>query len=506
MIVPLAEDVAQAYSLRPVTSRELLEAGLKELYESAGRKLPPELTKRLDGATDPAAFLSVVVDARVSLGKVDELTVPRAFVVAAKGFTRATDAFCGLSLRGNTSPMSSDAEFGLGFELDGATGEAWLTYVLGTQMANQAVIPSPASFPWHVTRVIPGSPASRAGMRVGDVVTHVGEQVVDAKSHNSLFRLLAAPTVSPMAQFGQIERPTTATSFRVKREGAAVAEFKLLRDGYTPESIFGVTRRENGLWDFLIDREAKIGYVRVGVVEPPAGGAFEEAVTGLIQGGAAGLVLDLRWCPGGYINPAVSITDVLLPPGKVIVNIQTRKPEQFSGQPVYVSKFGGGTDVFYKLPLVVLVNHETTGGGEMIAAALQDHGRGLIVGQRTFGKANVMNVVAVSLADGSPTGLGFRVSTGFTLRPNGKNRHRFADSKPGDPWGVKPNRGFEMPTTPDLSARLRAEAEQFAARPAGSRNAVPYDDPLEDPQRLMAVRYLKELIRAADKKSSGEKK
>jgi carboxyl-terminal processing protease len=129
----------------------------------------------------------------------------------------------------------------------------------------------------------------------------------------------------------------------------------------------------------------------------------------------------------------------------------------------------------------------------MIAAALQDHGRAVVIGQRTFGKANIMDLINTSL----PGGIGYRVSTGFTLRPNGKGRHRFPDSKPTDEWGVRPDKGFEVPLTPDLSVRLRRQAELHAIRPPGSAETVALDDPLADPQRMVALRLLKERLQSA---------
>ena len=109
-------------------------------------------------------------------------------------------------------------------------------------------------------------------------------------------------------------------------------------------------------------------------------------------------------------------------------------------------------------PLVVLVGPETSGGGEMVAAALQDYGRATVVGQRTLGKGNIQRAdFPAHLGD-----LRLKHSTGYSLRPTGRNRHRFADSQPTDDWGVRPDMGFEAPLTADLSA-------DCAARPSGTR-------------------------------------
>jgi hypothetical protein len=93
----------------------------------------------------------------------------------------------------------------------------------------------------------------------------------------------------------------------------------------------------------------------------------------------------------------------------------------------------------------------------------------------------------------------YRVTNGFTLRPNGKMRHRFPDSRPTDDWGVRPDPGCEVPTTPEYSRKLREWMDWQACRPPGSREALPLDDPLNDPQRLLAEKLLRERIRAGKK-------
>ncbi|MFO0849194.1 MAG: S41 family peptidase [Gemmataceae bacterium] len=140
--------------------------------------------------------------------------------------------------------------------------------------------------------------------------------------------------------------------------------------------------------------------------------------------------------------------------------------------------------------ILVLVNGQTTGGGELLAAALQDSGSQVVVaGQRTYGKAISSLAVRVLTAPG----LVYRTTAGFTLRPTGLNRHRFPDSKPSDPWGVKPDRGFEIPTTPEAADRLREQYEAAAVRGTADPAAAGFD-PFDDPQLLVAVKLFKERL------------
>ena len=180
---------------------------------------------------------------------------------------------------------------------------------------------------------------------------------------------------------------------------------------------------------------------------------------------------------------------LFLDEGQVVTRMTARSPAPSNEpDPKVATPAGWAKDP--DRPLVVLVGPETSGGGEMVAAALQDYGRATVVGQRTLGKGNIQRAdFPAHLGD-----LRLKHSTGYSLRPTGRNRHRFADSQPTDDWGVRPDVGFEAPLTADLSAELRRAAERHALRPFGSREALPFDDPARDPARLLALQHLRKKL------------
>ena len=118
----------------------------------------------------------------------------------------------------------------------------------------------------------------------------------------------------------------------------------------------------------------------------------------------------------------------------------------------------------------------------------------MVIGQRTVGRAFIQNTIDAGFA-----GVQYRITTGTSFRPNGKNRQRKPDSQPSDDWGVRPDVGLEGPVTADKSVELRKQADLHALRPAESREALPFDDPDADPYRLAALTYLRKQLDAKKK-------
>src|SRR5207249_7953006 len=142
-------------------------------------------------------------------------------------------------------------------------------------------------------------------------------------------------------------------------------EFRLTQTTFHPESVFGVSRRPDGTWDYLLDPAERLGYIRLGAIGTNDSVALEAAVKSLQDKSVRGLLLDLRWCPGGFMMESATMARLFL---SAELPIAIQRPRGQAPQPVdlYAAEVTA-TD----LPMVVLVNGETSGGGELIAAALQ---------------------------------------------------------------------------------------------------------------------------------------
>jgi carboxyl-terminal processing protease len=260
-------------------------------------------------------------------------------------------------------------------------------------------------------------------------------------------------------------------------------QVKLERQTFRPETVLGVIRHDNNAWDYWIDRRRKIAHVRIAGLASGTAMELRQVVAGLKDEGLRGILLDLRWCPGGFLNEALDVAQLFL--GEcTVASVKSR----LQGEDTYRSV--RDESKVLDVPLVVLVNAETSGGAELIAAALQDNGRARIAGQRTRGKASIQTTVGLPVPS-----TGLKLTSGTFLRPSGKNLHRFPDSKPGDDWGVRPDPGLEVRTSAALSRQLKEWWLLQTLRPGPSREALPLDDPHADPQRHAALQALVELIK-----------
>jgi carboxyl-terminal processing protease len=272
--------------------------------------------------------------------------------------------------------------------------------------------------------------------------------------------------------------PVTVESARVGSRTVA-----LQYQDFTPERALGVRRDEDERWNYLLDRKNKIGCIRIGALEHGTADDVAQALERLHSEKMRGLILDLRWSPGGFLNEAVLLARLFLKDG-IVATVRSRNRDD---DQTYKSEANAAAGTY---PLIVLVNGETMGGAELIAAALQDHKRARVAGQRTFGKASVQTLLPLP-----PLNMALRLTTGDFLRPNGKPLHRFPDSQFKDDWGVQPEPELTLPLSLDLSKQLQQEWLLYSLRPSTSDEVLLLDDPEKDPQQQLAVSALRKMLK-----------
>jgi carboxyl-terminal processing protease len=268
-----------------------------------------------------------------------------------------------------------------------------------------------------VNSLLAGSPALEGGIRPGDRIVTIDGTVLPPNQLAKVVQLLRGP-------------PGSAVTLGVNRAGSEeLHEFTLVRNTVRLPSISGHHHKADKTWEFMADDAKKIGYVSLGHVGKQSAEEIEAVLKDLTQRGMKGLVLNLQDCPGGVLDGSVIIADLFLERGR-IVTVRGR-----SGETAYDAKPGGYMD----FPMVVLVNGQTASAAEIIAAALQDHHRAVIIGERTFGQGIVRSLFQLKNDVGA-----LKLPVAAYYRPNGKNVNRYPEAKDSDEWGVSPDAGYEV--------------------------------------------------------------
>lgn len=210
---------------------------------------------------------------------------------------------------------------------------------------------------------LPGSPAERAGLQAGDQIIEVDGESTEGWSSDDAVRRLRGPR-------GKV------VEVRVRRLGVAGAiPFRLIRDEIHIQSVQTHYMLEDG-----------IGYVQLRVFSESTTEELRSAIDDLKKQGMRGLVLDLRGNPGGLLDQAISASDLFLDRGDAIAELRGRTAgmsQRFTAS---------SNDQYPGLPIVILVGPSTASAAEILAGALQDHDRALIVGRPSFGKGLVQSL------------------------------------------------------------------------------------------------------------------
>jgi len=308
------------------------------------------------------------------------------------------------------------------------------------------------------------TPAFRAGVLAGDLIVEI-----EGKSTENIHLDEAVKTLTG--------DPGTKVRIKVRHMTGQLEEITITRAIIEVHSVKGIKRDDKDQWVYMIDPEKKIAYIRVTSFVENTAPELRKVIDGLLKDGMKGLVLDLRFNPGGILKTAIEVSDMFVDEG-IIVQTRGRTTPRWEAT---ATKEG----TLPRFPMAVLVNPFSASASEIVSGCLQDHHRAIVLGERTFGKGSVQNVIPL---EGEKAAL--KLTTSKYYLPSGRNIHREEDMTEKDEWGVMPD--IIVPMTPEeyiSIIRVRQEAEvirkgnaaeqptpEGAAKDEKPKNEKPKDD------------------------------
>jgi carboxyl-terminal processing protease len=234
-----------------------------------------------------------------------------------------------------------------------------------------------------ITDTFEGAPARKAGMRAGDIITHVNGQSIAGQGINSSTDQIKGP-------------PGTAVNLTVKR-GNKTIRFHVKRAKITLPEVEGRIVKHNG---------KKYGLVSVASFSSGVHGRLRQEVDKQLKAGARGIVLDLRGNPGGLLREGVMVSSIFIDKGTIVTTMGRAEPKH-----VYKAE---GDAISPKIPVVVLVDRGSASASEITTGALKDTGRATVVGTHTFGKGVFQEIEPLK------NGGALDLTVGRYYLPNGK--------------------------------------------------------------------------------------
>jgi len=270
-----------------------------------------------------------------------------------------------------------------------------------------------------VTSLLPDTPAYTSGLDAGDTIEAVDGLQTKDMTLTCAVKKITGPKGTPV-------------KLTIKRAGEEkTRDIVITRGKIVVPTIRGWQRTDSGRWQYMIDQENHIGYIRLTSFSAESSEDLEKVLDKLEAQDLNGLVLDLRYNTGGLLESAIDVADKFLKEGLIV-----QRHSGFGRLPIYAEAKKRGTHPNY--PLVILVNANSASASEIVAGALADkvHKRAILVGTRTHGKGSVQTITNI-IGDGAQ----MKYTMAYYHLPSGQRVESREEMKKQDreDWGVGPN-------------------------------------------------------------------
>lgn len=333
-----------------------------------------------------------------------------------------------------------------------------------------------------VVTPLDGTPAQRVGIRAGDIITKVNGEPTLGFTLDQAVDIITGPVGEKVeiTVKREIEGAEETHTFEITR---AIIELKTVKGWRRLDA-------DEDHWDWFVDPEQRIGYVRLTGFSEKTASDFDMAVAEMKNNGLAGLVVDLRFNRGGLLDQAVEITSRF---------VSAEKAEKLLGGVVVTTVDGDGNeamrperilrarDYLAGIPVVILINEGSASASEIVAGAVQDYAHAgeqgpmaLVLGHRSYGKGSVQNVVPLDRGARREPAAYLKLTTQYYVLPDGRK----IDRRPGiADHGVAPDVEIEMlPEQIAESITLRQNADVM---PLDEEGNVIEDEERPDPATLI---------------------
>lgn len=473
-----ATEIIKDEYVREVNQGQMVSWAVRGLYDFLEEKVPPQIEARIKTAKSMnlLQLQDLLRDARVNLGKREDLDNQKDLNITLQRMLHKLDP--------HTTYIDPETKKKFDDEIAGNfTG-------IGIQIRKDA-----ATNALLVVTPIKNSPAYHAKIQAGDLITKVILETAPDGTPIHPPEIIDTSKITLNAAVKKIlGPPDTKVKLEIQRGKDKPFQIEITRGRVEIESVLGAKRKANDDWDYFIDPKYKIAYVRLSSFARNSYRDMENVLAELKRQGIKGLVLDLRFNPGGLLDVAIKVSDLFIDDG-VIVSIRPR------GGALRENRFSGRhSGSLLDFPMVCLINGYSASGSEIVSAALQDHNRAVVIGERSYGKGSVQNIRDFEVIDpksGEVKKAEIKLTTASFWRPNGKNLNKASTSgKDDEEWGVIPDKVIKL--TPKERRDL-AEYQQNLEKilPAAEKSKPAKE--FKDRQLDAALEYLRGQLKTASR-------